>query len=348
MAYDAYISWRDNREESPTLWVVPTHNESERLIPTVAAIAAHVSGLGEPWEMIISDSASTDGTPDLGRSLGFADLRVLSSSQCDGKGAGVARGMLAARGDYVLFADADGSTPISVIDGFLEAVRADKADVVIASRAHLTDEANRYAIRCERWLASCETCSPSNVDVLRRKYRTNKIALVPHGSFEKPPLPTFDARQGEPQGILAFGKFGTYKRVEDLIRAYRELSPSRDLELIIAGSDSPNAPGYLQEVQSSMGGEGIIFTGYVEATHLPDLFARGAVAVIESEGYCGEFFEPGNPGDMARTLALILADPTHRADLGRRNYLASRGLPIDEVAGWYLLHASPQALSTSN
>jgi glycosyltransferase involved in cell wall biosynthesis len=214
---------------------------------------------------------------------------------------------------------------------------------------------------------------PSYVDVLRSKYRAANAALVPHGTFEIPPEPTYDLVSDGPQRILAFGKFGTYKRVEDLISAYRQLAPARHLELVIAGTDSPNAPGYLADVEERLGDDGITFTGYVEEADLRQLFTDADVvvfpytattgssgvlhqagsygravvlpdigdlaALVESEGYRGEFFEPGDPTDLARALARVLDDPAHRAALGRRNYRASCGLPMAEVADWYLVHA---------
>ena len=213
---------------------------------------------------------------------------------------------------------------------------------------------------------------PEYVEVLRSKYRAGNVALVPHGAFEVPPKPVFveDRRQR----VLAFGKFGTYKKVEDLIAAYKALAPARNLELVIAGTDSPNAPGYLSDVEQRLGGDGITFTGYVPEGDIPKLFGTAAVAVfpytattgssgvlhqagsygcaavlpnigdfaavIADEGYRGEFFEPNRRDDLARALACVLDHPEHRKALGRRNYLAARGLPIDEVADWYLLHAA--------
>ena len=214
---------------------------------------------------------------------------------------------------------------------------------------------------------------PAYVEVLRSKYRAANVSLVPHGTFEVPPEPDFNRPLAGRQRIVAFGKFGTYKKVEDLIAAYRLLAPGRDLELVIAGTDSPNAPGYLADVEERLGGDGITFTGYVAEDDIADLFGSAAVAVfpytattgssgvlhqvgaygcaavlpnigdfaavIESEGYRGEFFEPGDITDLARALAAVLDTPAHRSALGRRNYLASRGLPMDEVADWYLVHA---------
>ena len=134
MPYEDYAHWRTSPVSEPELSVVvPTYNEADRLLPTLAAMALHVSELGLPWELIIADSGSTDGTPELATQLGFVNLTVLRAESRDGKGAGVARGMLAARGDLILFADADGSTPISILPEFVEAI--EYSDVVIASRS---------------------------------------------------------------------------------------------------------------------------------------------------------------------------------------------------------------------
>lgn len=149
MSYHDFDTWRSTPlPDTPFLSVVvPTYNETARLLPTLAAIATHVSALGRPWELIIADSCSTDGTAELVEQLGWANTTVLRADRRDGKGAGVARGMLAARGDYLLFADADGSTPIAVLDHFLDLVSSDRADIVVASRAHLSEEANRAPLR---------------------------------------------------------------------------------------------------------------------------------------------------------------------------------------------------------
>ncbi len=216
---------------------------------------------------------------------------------------------------------------------------------------------------------------PDYVDVLRTKYRAGNVVLVPHGTFEVPPEPGPPGGDGEPLRILAFGKFGTYKRVEELIAAYRLVSATRNVELVIAGTDSPNAPGYLAEVERRLGGDGVIFTGYVPEEDVAELFRSAAVvvfpytattgssgvlhqagshgcaavlpnigdfaAVISAEGYRGELFTPGDAADLARALARVLDDPEYRTALGRRNYLAARGLPMAEVADWYLLHTGP-------
>jgi glycosyltransferase involved in cell wall biosynthesis len=114
--------------------VIPAYNERERIGPTIASIAAHMSRTGMSWELIIADDGSIDGTPDILTGLGFANLRVVGGGGNEGKGAAVRRGLLAARGDAVLFTDADMSTPIDEVDGMLTELRGG-ADLVIASRA---------------------------------------------------------------------------------------------------------------------------------------------------------------------------------------------------------------------
>ncbi|HKJ48744.1 MAG TPA: hypothetical protein VJ973_06620, partial [Christiangramia sp.] len=60
------------------------------------------------------------------------------------------------------------------------------------------------------------------VDVVKQKYRVQNILQIPHGSFETPPEPNFDLPAG-PKKIMTFGKFGTYKKVEILIEAVKNL-----------------------------------------------------------------------------------------------------------------------------
>lgn len=137
MAYDNYERWKTiPLEEDPYLSVViPAYNESERIIPTIGAIASHVSDLGFPWELLIADDGSKDSTVALVEDLGFVNLRVLKTPQNGGKGSAVRRGMLAARGRYVLFSDADNSTPIEEVEKFLQALAQDGDDVAVGSRA---------------------------------------------------------------------------------------------------------------------------------------------------------------------------------------------------------------------
>ena len=111
--------------------VVPAFNEEDRLGPTLDRISAYCAAAHPSFEVIVADDGSRDGTVALAEARG---VRVISLGRNRGKGAAVRAGMLAARGDHVLFSDADLATPIEEL-GKLEAVMAAGNDVVIGSRA---------------------------------------------------------------------------------------------------------------------------------------------------------------------------------------------------------------------
>ena len=60
--------------------------------------------------------------------------KILTTPRNRGKGYAVRQGMLAATGQYILFTDADLSTPITEVSRFLDYLRID-CDVAIGSRA---------------------------------------------------------------------------------------------------------------------------------------------------------------------------------------------------------------------
>ena len=149
MAYDDYARWKSTPiEGDPYLSIViPAYNEAGRIVPTIGAVAAHVSGLGFPWELIVADDGSKDHTAQLVEDLGFANLRLLRAPRNGGKGSAVRRGMLAAKGRYVLFDDADNSTPIEEVGKLLDKME-DGYQVAIGSRTAIDNEdAHRTALR---------------------------------------------------------------------------------------------------------------------------------------------------------------------------------------------------------
>lgn len=148
-AYSAYLHWKNEPlEGQPYLSIViPAYNESERIVPTIGAIASYVCGLGKPWELLIADDGSKDDTVALCNGLELVNLRVLVAPQNGGKGSAVRRGMLAAAGEVVLFADADNSTPIEELGAMLAKIDAGY-DVVVGSRAaNGAQEAHRSLLR---------------------------------------------------------------------------------------------------------------------------------------------------------------------------------------------------------
>lgn len=117
--------------------IVPAYNEEKRVAPTIVAIESYLASTGREWELLIVDDGSIDSTIAVAEAT-FADRersRVVRSPRNRGKGAAVRRGMLASRGRYRLFADADNSTPIAQVEKLLRAMRQRGCDVAIASRA---------------------------------------------------------------------------------------------------------------------------------------------------------------------------------------------------------------------
>jgi dolichyl-phosphate beta-glucosyltransferase len=137
MSYENYQNWKAIRlVEKPVLsTIIPAYNESERIIATIGMIASHLSDLGVPWELIIADDGSSDDTVKIVEGLEFANLTVLKNTRNGGKGRAVQRGMLAARGEYLLFVDADNSTPIEEVSKLLVKVTSEDYDMAVGSRA---------------------------------------------------------------------------------------------------------------------------------------------------------------------------------------------------------------------
>lgn len=137
MPYENYTQWKTTPlTEQPHLSIViPAYNEQERIVATIGAIASHVSDLGFPWELLIADDGSKDQTVAIVEELGLANVTVLKTPKNGGKGNAVQRGMLAAQGEYVLFADADNSTPIEEVSKLLARLEKEGYDVAVGSRA---------------------------------------------------------------------------------------------------------------------------------------------------------------------------------------------------------------------
>ena len=133
--------------------VIPAFNEADRLPTYLDEVVGYLEGCGAPWEVIVVDDGSTDGTADLtlAAARSHRHVRLLALGRNRGKGAAVRAGMLAATGERRLFADADGATPIGELKR-LEAALAAGADVAIGSRA-LPDPAVSATARAHRVFA---------------------------------------------------------------------------------------------------------------------------------------------------------------------------------------------------
>src|SRR5580700_11759478 len=94
--------------------VIPAYNESERLGATLEKILAYVRQQGWDAEVIVVNDGSRDNTAGLVREFAEKNpiVRLVENPGNRGKGYSVRNGMLNARGEVVVFSDADLSSPI--------------------------------------------------------------------------------------------------------------------------------------------------------------------------------------------------------------------------------------------
>jgi len=107
--------------------VIPTLNEAETIAFTIATIPRDMVD-----EIIVADSSSRDGTPDIARAAG---ARVVTLAE-RGYGRACAAGVAAA-GEacgIILFLDGDGADRADLADQLIAPIRAGTHDFVIGSR----------------------------------------------------------------------------------------------------------------------------------------------------------------------------------------------------------------------
>ena len=117
--------------------VIPAYNEEGRLGPSLRLALDYLARRGDPYELLVVDDGSRDGTARVADDFAGEGVRVVRHERNRGKGAAVRTGLLASRGRKVLVTDADFSTPIEEIEK-LERHLADGTPLVIGSRG-LTD-----------------------------------------------------------------------------------------------------------------------------------------------------------------------------------------------------------------
>jgi len=116
--------------------VVPAYNEEKCIRSTIERIYDFLEKNFKSYEIIVVDDGSTDRTCKIVSELSgrIKDLKLLRNAGQSGKGESVKRGMMQASSEYILFSDADLSTPIEEITTFLNYAE-NGAEVIIGSRA---------------------------------------------------------------------------------------------------------------------------------------------------------------------------------------------------------------------
>jgi dolichol-phosphate mannosyltransferase len=115
--------------------VIPTYKEAAVIEETLRRAAAVLRATGEEFELIVVDDASGDGTAELAEALARElPVRVLRRSGRLGLATAVVAGWQIARGDVLGIMDADLQHPPEVLRELVASLRANNADLAVASR----------------------------------------------------------------------------------------------------------------------------------------------------------------------------------------------------------------------
>jgi len=214
---------------------------------------------------------------------------------------------------------------------------------------------------------------PAYRRTLVQKYRGVNVHLRAHGIFSSAPqYPDFGLRESSGQQILAFGKWGTYKRLETLVAAFERVArDAPNARLVIAGENHPNTPGYVESIaQQVEGNPRISVRGYVAEQDIAELFSTASILVMpynsatgssgvahqacqfgvpivcadipefrdmaEAEHISMDFFRRGDPGSLADCLLALLQDDDRRHLAGEQNFYAAMRMTMPQIIREYL------------
>jgi len=121
--------------------VIPAYNEQERIADSLYTVKDYLTEQKYRSEIIVVDDGSSDWTTEVvktidiyGKEIKEQDMgTVMENVKNVGKGFSVARGILKAKGRYILFTDADLSTPIQEVEKLLKYLE-EGYDIAIGSR----------------------------------------------------------------------------------------------------------------------------------------------------------------------------------------------------------------------
>ena len=238
--------------------------------------------------------------------------------------------------------------------------------------ARLYRLAGKVATRMLLTANSVSVLLPAYRRTLIEKYRGENIHFRSHGILSaRPEYPDFTLR-GNPHKILAFGKWGTYKRLELLIEAFQRISRSRrDLKLVIAGANHPQTAGYVESVAASVShNKNIEFTGYVAEEAIAPLFRSATALVLPyssatgssgvahlaaeygvpiisadiedfrdmalDEGLAIDFYNTGNPDSMAEKILGVVDSPERQKEMAEANFSAALRMTMPQIIRRYL------------
>ncbi len=114
--------------------VIPSYNEEKRIGKTLDIIYEYLKKQDFTSEVIIVNDGSKDNTLDvIKEKYSLNNFQIISYSKNRGKGYAVRSGIKKSQGRYILFADADNSTPFEQVEKLLVEIKKGY-DIVIGSR----------------------------------------------------------------------------------------------------------------------------------------------------------------------------------------------------------------------
>lgn len=130
-----------NKDQSLSV-IVPLFNESRRISKTLPLIENELQQISNRYhikvELILVNDGSGDDTLALVKSLRrFSDTKYVDLGTNRGKGFAIKKGFEIAAGDYILFMDADLSTPLSYLSVFLDVAGGNQ--ILIGNRKSRAD-----------------------------------------------------------------------------------------------------------------------------------------------------------------------------------------------------------------
>jgi glycosyltransferase involved in cell wall biosynthesis len=114
---------------TPVSIVIPAHNEEHGIGPQIERIQAVMRAADWPYDLIVVDDGSTDGTAEAIRKH---EVRMVRLPRNRGYGAALKAGMSASQNEWILIIDADGTYPAEAIPEILRLMSDN--DMVVAAR----------------------------------------------------------------------------------------------------------------------------------------------------------------------------------------------------------------------
>jgi glycosyltransferase involved in cell wall biosynthesis len=226
---------------------------------------------------------------------------------------------------------------------------------------------------------------PAYRRTLIEKYRGENVHFRSHGILSaRPEYPNLALRGNPEHRILAFGKWGTYKRLELLIQAFKIVSKQLpNVRLVIAGENHPMTPGYVESIAAQTANDDCVeFTGYVAEENLQNLFSTATVLVMpyssatgssgvahlacqygvpiicadiddfrdmaNDEGLAIDFYHRGQPEHLAEKIMELVQSPERQYEMAEANFYAALRMTMPQIMRRYLrsfdIHQRAKAL----